>query len=56
MATAMFRQMQEFDQDKEDWSQYVEWLENFFRANSMEDSSKKTAVLLIIMGPSTDVS
>ena len=31
----------------------MEQLENFFGANGIEDSSKKTAILLIVMGPSS---
>ena len=48
---ALFGQVQEFDQDKEEWSQYVERLDQYFLANDIQDAAKKRAILLTVMGP-----
>ncbi len=50
MAT-VFGQLQEFDKDKEEWSQYAERLEYFFVANEVESHDRKKAILLSAMGP-----
>ena len=42
-----------FDGDKDDWQQYVEWLEHFFVANGIDGPEKKRAVFLSVIGSST---
>ncbi len=49
---ALFGRIDEFDEDKEDWSQYVERLGHFFTANGVEDDGKKRSILLSVMGAS----
>ena len=44
------RRIQEFDGDKEEWCQYQERLEHFFRANEIEDETKKQSVFLTLIG------
>ena len=52
MAT-YYGQLSEFDKEKEDWSSYVERLEFFFEANSIEDVNKRKAILLSSCGAAT---
>ena len=49
MAATLGR-IEEFDGDKEEWSQYQEQLEYFFQANRIEDADKKRAVFLLLIG------
>ena len=49
MAT-YYGQLSEFDKEKEDWSSYVEQLELFFEANSIEDVNERKAILLSSCG------
>ena len=51
MATALFGNVQEYDLEKEEWSQYAERLEHFFLANKVADAERKRAILLSVMGP-----
>ena len=46
----MLGHIEEFDDNKDDWSQYVEHLEHFFFKNSLQDEGKKRAVFLSVMG------
>ena len=52
MAATLGR-IEEFDGDKEEWSQYQERLEYFFQANGIENADKKCAVFLSLIGAST---
>ena len=52
MAATLGR-IEEFDGDKEEWSQYQERLEYFFQANRIENADKKRAVFLSLIGAST---
>ena len=49
---ATFGRIDEFEEGKEDWTQYIERLEHFFVANSATDNDKKRSILLTVMGPS----
>ena len=51
MASATLGRVDEFDADKEEWTQYVERLEHFFVANSITTAEKKRAILLSVIGP-----
>ena len=51
MAT-LFGQVQEFDREKEEWTQYAERLEHYFVANEVQSPERKRAILLSVMGPS----
>ena len=42
----------EYEPDSEDWSQYVERLENFLVANNITSAEKKQATFLAVIGPS----
>ena len=48
---ALFGQIKEFDEEKEQWTQYVERLGHFFMANDVESLERKRAILLTVMGP-----
>ena len=48
---ALFGQIKEFDEEKEQWTQYVERLGHFFMANDVESPERKRAILLTVMGP-----
>jgi len=50
--TATFGRIDEFEEGKEDWIQYVERLEHFFEANNVSTDAKKRSILLSVMGPS----
>lgn len=50
---AIFGRIDEFEEDKEDWSQYVERLQHFFEANGVTEDAKKRSILLSVMGPSS---
>ena len=52
MAVTLGR-IEEFDGDKEEWSQYQEWLEYFFQANGIKNADKKHAVFLSLIGANT---
>ena len=45
--------VEEFDGNKDDWQQYVERLEYFFIANSIDGAERKRAVFLSLIGQST---
>ena len=48
---ATLGKVDEFDANKEEWSQYEERLSHFFLANGIDDAEKKRAVLLSVIGP-----
>ena len=50
---ALFGSMNEFDPEKEEWTQYVERLDHFFVANGIENVEKKRAILSTVIGPTT---
>ena len=50
--TATFSRIDEFEEGKEDWIQYVECLEHFFGAKDVSTDAKKRSILLSVMGPS----
>ena len=50
---ALFGTVSEFEEGKEEWTQYVERLEHFFAANGIEDANKKRSVFLSVIGPSS---
>jgi len=52
-ATGTLGHIEEFGGNNEDWPQYVERLEHFFAANSIEDEGKKRAVFLSVVGAAT---
>ena len=49
MAVTLGR-IEEFDGNKEEWHQYQEQLEHLFRANEIEDETKKWTVFLTLIG------
>ena len=51
MATATLGKVEEFYQQKEEWTQYVE--SSFFDANSIMAAGKKRSVLFSVMGAAT---
>ena len=50
--TATFSRIDEFEEGKEDWIQYVERLEHFFGAKDVSTDAKKRSILLSVMCPS----
>ena len=50
---ATFGKIEEFDREKEAWSQYVERLGYFFKANKIDDGDRKRAVFLSVIGATT---
>lgn len=50
---AIFGRVDEFQEDKKEWSRHVEHLEYFFAANGVTGDEKKRSVLLSVMGPSS---
>ena len=42
--------IEEFREDKEEWSQYAEQLEHFFAANGITNNDKKRSVFLTVIG------
>ena len=54
MATgADFGKIEEFSSNNEDWSNYVERLNHFFKANSIPTNQQKQSMFLSVFGPST---
>ena len=47
---ATIGRIEEFREDKEEWSQYAERLEHFFAANGITDNDKKRSVFLTVIG------
>ena len=45
-----FGKIEEFDEGKDDWNEYVERFEQFFLANHIEDATKQKAILLSCCG------
>ena len=52
MAT-LFGHVGEFDDNKEEWIQYVERLHHFYEANGITENDRKRAILLTTIGPLT---
>ena len=52
MAT-LFGHIGEFDDNKEEWIQYVERLDHFYEANGITENDRKRAILLTTIGPLT---
>ena len=50
---ATFGKIEEFDREKEAWSQYVERLGYFFEANKIDDGDRKRTVFLSVIGATT---
>ena len=54
MATgAVFGKVEEFNSGTEDWPNYVERLNHFFKANSITTDEQKQAVFLSVIGATT---
>ena len=47
---ATIGRIEEFREDKEEWSQYAERLEHFFAANGITNNDKKRSVFLTVIG------
>ena len=47
---ATIGRIEEFREDKEEWSQYAERLEHFFAANGITNDNKKRSVFLTVIG------
>ena len=50
---ALIGKIEEFHEGKEEWSQYVERLDLYFKANDITNEDKKQATLLTVIGPSS---
>ena len=50
---ALLGKIEEFDASKEEWPQYVERMDHFFAANSIDDAHKKKSTFLAVIGPAT---
>ena len=50
---AVFRKIEEYDSQKEDWPNYVERLTHFFKANSITTNEQKQSVFLSVIGRTT---
>jgi len=50
MVMAMISHIEEFREDKEEWSQYAERLGHFFAANGITSNNKKHSVFLTVIG------
>ena len=48
-AQAVLGKVGKFDETKEDWPQYVEWLGHFFVANGIEESKKRFIFLTAVV-------
>ena len=54
MSTSLLGRIDSFDPDREEWTEYVERLEQFFEANSItgeENATKRWATFLSVVGP-----
>ena len=50
---AVFGQITEFDESKEEWPLYAERLEQYFAANGVDDAARQRAILLSVIGART---
>ncbi|XP_071506319.1 uncharacterized protein [Diadema antillarum] len=50
---ALIGKIEEFLEGREEWSQYVERLDLYFKANDITSEGKKQATLLTVIGPSS---
>ena len=48
---AVFGKIEEFKSDKEDWPNYIERLNHFFKANAITTNEQKQSVFLSVIGP-----
>lgn len=48
---ATFGRVEEFDANREEWSQYMERPRHFFEANGINDRDKIRSVFLVVIGP-----
>ena len=46
---AVFRQIAEFDESKEEWPLCAERLEQYFAANGVDDAARQRAILLSVL-------
>ncbi|KAJ8023800.1 hypothetical protein HOLleu_36342 [Holothuria leucospilota] len=46
----LFGKLDEFNSEKEEWTQYVERLNHFFTANDIEEETKKQSIFLSLIG------
>ena len=49
----MYGAVSAFDETKEEWAEYTEHLENYFKANDITEDAKRRAILLNAVGPAT---
>ena len=49
----MYGKIEPFKEGEEEWRHYCERLEFFFKANAIDDTEKKKAILLSVCGPKT---
>ena len=54
MASPQIEKIGEFVPSKEDWTQYIERLNNFFVTNDIDAADNKHAVLLTVIGPTAN--
>ena len=50
---AKYGSIGEYDPEKEEWTPYIEQLDEYFIANDVEDETNKRAILLSSCGHST---
>ena len=50
---ALLGKSEEFDASKEEWAQYVERMDHFIAANSIDDAYKKKSTFLAVIGLTT---
>ena len=50
---AVFEQIAEFDESKEEWPLYTERLEQYFRVNGVDDADRQRAILISVIGAHT---
>ena len=50
---AVFVQIAEFDESKEEWPLYAEMLEQYFAANGIDDADRQRAILVSVIGGRT---
>ena len=50
---AVFGQLAEFDESKEEWPLYAEMLEQYWAANGVDDADRQRAVLLSVIAART---
>ena len=53
---SIIENLSEFRLEKDDWNNYIEQIDFFFQANSIEDGNKKKAIPLSPCGSDTPTS